>query len=57
MDLPNAEQKLKDRPYIQPKPEDVVIESPDYIDYKDGGIEEIPVEIRINEIKGSIEWK
>lgn len=58
MDLPNAEDKLKDRPNIRPKPEDVEFILPDYINLKDHKyIGEVPLEIRVKEIHGTIDWK
>lgn len=57
MALPNAEQRLKDKPNFDSKPEDVEIFSPDYITLKNyKTIDEIPIEIIVKEIRGSVEW-
>lgn len=50
--------RLKDRPRIRPKPENIRIILPEYITLTNyESIEEIPITIIVNEIHGSIEWR
>jgi len=57
MDLPDAFNRLTDRPNIQGKPEDIELNYPSYLELKNyKNIDVIPIEIKVKEIRGTIDW-
>lgn len=58
MDLPNAENRLKDRPDFNWKVGDIEYFFPDYLALKNyENLDAIPITIIVNKIKGTVDWR